>query len=231
MRWRLLDGVPDEDVRRLLSIARRRRFKRGEVVFHEMDPADSLHLVVSGRFAIQRTTRFGEEALLLVRGPGDAFGELALVSRGQRSATVYALEPAETMCVLRREFERLRAANPAVDRTLVSLLAHELRRMDELVTEAYYESAEKRVLRRLVDLVAVYDGRAPQTVIPLTQVQLASLAGASRATVSAVLSAEQRRGTITLRRGATIVHDPGALARRAGLRATGERASAPDGAE
>ncbi len=197
----------------------------------EVRSNDSLHLVVSGRVAIQRTTRFGEEALLFVRGPGDAFGELALVYPGQRSATVYALEPAETMCVLRREFERLRAAHPAVDRTLVSLLAHEPRRMNELVTEAYYESAEKRVLRRLVDLVAVYDSRAPQTVIPLTQVQLASLAGASRATVNAVLAAEQGRGTITLRRGATIVLDPGALARRAGLRATGERPSAPDGAE
>ena len=62
MRWKLLAGVPDEDVRRVLEIARRRRFKRGEVVFHEGDPADSLHLVVAGRFAVQRTTRLGEDA-------------------------------------------------------------------------------------------------------------------------------------------------------------------------
>jgi len=217
VRWKLLAGVPDEDVQRVLGIARRRRFKRGEVVFHEADPGDSLHLVVSGRFAIQRTTRLGEEALLVVRGPGDAFGELALVSAGQRSATVYALEPAETMCVLRREFDRLRAVHPGVDRMLVSLLAHELRRMNELVTDAYYESAEKRVLRRLVDLAAVYAGGALETEIALTQEQLAALAGASRATVNAVLAAEKGRGTITLRRGATIVHDPDALAGRAGL--------------
>jgi CRP/FNR family cyclic AMP-dependent transcriptional regulator len=218
VQWKLLAGVPDEDVRQVLSIARRRTFKRGEVVFHEADPADSLHLVVSGRFAIHRTTSLGEEALLVVRTPGEAFGELALVSaESRRSATVYALEPAETMCVLRRDFDRLRSSHPSVDRILVSLLAHELRRTDELLTEAYYESAERRVLRRLLELADVYGSGDSQTEIPLTQEQLASLAGASRATVNAVLSAERARGTITLRRGATIVHDVAAVARRAGL--------------
>jgi CRP/FNR family transcriptional regulator, cyclic AMP receptor protein len=222
VQWKLLEGVPDKDVRQVLSIARRRTFKRGEVVFHEADPADSLHLVVSGRFAVHRTTRLGEEALLVVRAPGEAFGELALVSAEPRSATVYALEPAETMCVLRREFDRLRREHPSVDRVLVSLLAHELRRTDEMLTEAYYESAERRVLRRLLELVDVYGSGESQTEIPLTQEQLASLAGASRATVNAVLSVERSRGTISLRRGGTIVHDVDAVARRAGLQ-QGER--------
>jgi hypothetical protein len=56
--------------------------------------------------------------------------------------------------VLRREFDRLRNVHPSVDRMLVTLLAHELRRMNGLLTEAYYENAEKRVLRRLLELVA-----------------------------------------------------------------------------
>jgi CRP-like cAMP-binding protein len=217
VKWRLLAGVPDEDLRHVLSIARRRTFKRGEVVFHEADPADSLHLVVKGRFAMHRTTRVGDQALLAVRGPGDAFGELALVSPGARSATASALEPAETLCVHRHEFDRLRNVHPSVDRMLVSLLSHEVRRMSELLTEAYYEKAEKRVLRRLLDLAVVYSKRGRETEIPLTQEQLASLAGASRATVNAVLSAERERGTIGLRRGATVLHDLDALARSAGV--------------
>ena len=216
MEWRLLAGVPADDVRRVLGIARRRTFKRGEVVVHEGDPADSLHLVVSGRFAVQRTTRLGEDALIAVHGPGDAFGELALVEAGARSATVYALEAAETLCVHRLEFDQLRRAYPSVDRMLVSLLAHHVRRMNGLLTEAYYEDAGKRLLRRLLDLAAVYDAGGDEVVIPLTQEQLASLAGASRATVSAVLAAERRRGTIALRRGATVLLDHDGLARRAG---------------
>jgi len=215
VEWKLLAGVPAEDVRRVLGIARRRTFKRGEVVVHEGDPADSLHLVVSGRFAVQRTTRLGEDALIAVHGPGDAFGELALVEAGPRSATVVALEAAETLAVHRFEFDELRSSHPSVDRMLVTLLAHQVRRMNGLLTEAYYEDAGKRLLRRLLDLAAVYDAGGDEVVIPLTQEQLASLAGASRATVSAVLSAERKRGAIALRRGATVLRDRDALARRA----------------
>lgn len=214
MEWKLFAGVPPEDVRRVLGIARRRTFKRSEVVVHEGDPADSLHLVVTGRFAVQRTTRVGEDALIAVHGPGDAFGELALVESAARAATVYALEPAETLCVHRIEFDELRAKHPSVDRMLVTLLANQVRRMDELLTEAYYDDAGKRLLRRLLELASVYDNGGGEVVIPLTQEQLASLAGASRATVSAVLSAERKRGTIALRRGATVLLDRELLARR-----------------
>jgi CRP/FNR family transcriptional regulator, cyclic AMP receptor protein len=216
VEWKLLAGVPAEDVRRVLGIARRRTFKRGEVVVHEGDPADSLHLVVSGRFAVRRTTRLGEDALIAVHGPGDAFGELALVEAGSRSATVAALEAAETLSVHRIEFDELRSSHPSVDRMLVSLLAHQVRRMNALLTEAYYEDAGRRLLRRLLDLAVVYDAGGDEVVIPLTQEQLASLAGASRATVSAVLSAERTRGTIALRRGATVLCDRDGLARRVG---------------
>ena len=60
MAWPLLDGLPDEDVKRLLSVARRRTFAKGEVVFHRDDPADSLHLVVRGRFGARVVTPLGE---------------------------------------------------------------------------------------------------------------------------------------------------------------------------
>jgi CRP/FNR family transcriptional regulator, cyclic AMP receptor protein len=218
VQWRLLDGVPAEDARRVLSIARRRTFGRGEVVFHQDDPADSLHLIVEGRFAMQRPTALGEETLLAIRGPGDAFGELALVSERNRSATAAALEPGETLCVHRHEFDELRRRHPSVDRMLVSLLAQQVERMNELLSEAFYENAEHRVLRRLLELGQVYGADSAEPEIPLTQEKLASLAGTSRATVNAVLAAEQRRGTIKLRRGVTVIRDAPALARRAGLR-------------
>lgn len=89
--------------------------------------------------------------------------------------------------------------------------------MDELLSEAYYVSADRRVLRRLLEVSEAYGGATPGTEVPLTQEQLAALAGTSRATVNAVLSAERRRNTIELARGRTILRDPSKLARRAGL--------------
>jgi len=86
VEWRLLAGVSAEDVSRLVAVAQRRTFRRGQVVFHDDDPADALHLVVSGHFAVRVTIPTGEAVLLAVVGAGDAFGELALVSDRRRGA-------------------------------------------------------------------------------------------------------------------------------------------------
>lgn len=213
MQWRLLADVPDDELQQLLTIARRRPFDRGEVVFHEGDPADSLHLVVSGRFAARIRTPLGDTTLLAIYGPSDAFGELALVSPSSRSATVVALEPAETRSIFREDFERLRKRHPAVDRVMVSLLSERIREMNERLLEAHYVDAETRVRRHLRQLSALYE-RNDTAVIPLTQEEMAEIAGTSRATVNRVLREEERRGVIELKRGRTIVVDPQQLARR-----------------
>jgi CRP/FNR family transcriptional regulator, cyclic AMP receptor protein len=215
MQWQLFGDLPPEEVRRVLAMARRRTFGRGEVVFHEGDPADSVHLIAKGRFAVRVTTPLGETATLAIRGPGEAFGELALVSDSPRSATVAALEPAETHSLYRREFDELRREHPYVNRVLVAILAASLRRMDELIVEAFYVGAEKRVLRRLRDLAGVYGNGSTTITVPLTQEDLAGLAGTSRATVNRVLREEESRGTVTLGRGKTVVLDLEKLNRRA----------------
>jgi CRP-like cAMP-binding protein len=215
VEWRLLRDVPSEDVRQVLQIARRRTFSRGEIVFHHGDPADSLQLIVKGRFAVRITTQLGDTALIAVHGPGDAFGELALISEETvRSATVAALEPSETRSVLRRDFVRLQREYPSVNGVLVSLLAEQLRRMNERFVEAHYVDADKRVRRRLCELAATYGGGADVT-IPLTQEDIAEMAGTSRATVNRVLREEQERGNVQLLRGKTVVRDAEGLAARA----------------
>jgi CRP-like cAMP-binding protein len=216
VEWPLLADVPPEDVRQVLQIARRRTFGRGEVVFHRDDPADSLHLIVKGRFAVRITTPLGDTALLAVHGPGEAFGELALLSSdARRSATVAALEEAETRSVYRDDFARLQRRYPSVNSVLVALLAEELRRMNERIVEAHYLDADTRVRRRLLELARLY-GRDQETevLIPLTQEELAEMAGTSRATVNRVLREEEKRGLIELLRGKTRLLDLPKLGKR-----------------
>jgi CRP-like cAMP-binding protein len=155
--WPLLAGIPEEDCQRFLAIARRRRFAKGEVVFHAGDRGDSLYLVARGRFAIRGGTVLGDTVMLRVIGTGSFFGELALVGDDRRSATVAALEPSETLTIVRQDFEELRARHTSVDRVLVAALAEQLRRTSDLLTEFLYLPAERRVLRRLLE-VAVHPG-------------------------------------------------------------------------
>ena len=214
VHWRLLAGLPAEDVREILQIARRRRFAKDEVVFHRDDPGDSLHLVQSGRFAVRVMTPLGETATIAVRGPGDSFGEMALVGDGaRRTATVAALEDAETFAVYNADFQRLRDRHPSVNDILFAFLVAEVRVQNELLLEALYIPVRQRVLRRLVELVDVYADRGGE--IPLTQEVLAEMAGSTRSTVNEVLREEEKRGTIELRRGRTVVLDRDAIAARA----------------
>ena len=215
----LFRGLPQPELRHLVEVARRRRFERNEVVFHRGDLADTLHLILRGRFAARLETETGETVTVSVHGPGDAFGELALLDlEHARSTTVAALEPGETYAVHRDDFTRLRERYPSVNDVLARLLAARVRRMSELLGEALSVPAEKRVLRRLLELARIYGEGAPGVVVPLSQSELAGLAGTSRATVNRVLRAETKRGTVELSRGQTTIVDPLALARRAGAR-------------
>jgi CRP/FNR family cyclic AMP-dependent transcriptional regulator len=216
VKWELLDGLADTEVQALLSIARRRRFARGEVVFHEQDPADTLHLIDKGRFVVRVGTPLGDTAILAVLGPGDMFGELSLLgdADARRTATVAALEPGETRSVHRLDFERLRATHPESANVLISILAGQVRRLSRHLLEALYVPADKRVLRRLLEVGRLYgDGDGP-SVVPLTQEDLAGLAGTSRATVNRVLREEEARGTVKLGRGRTTLLDEETIARR-----------------
>ncbi len=216
MEWPLLADLPAADVLELLSNARRRTFARGEVVFHREDPADSLHLVVRGRFGARVLTPLGDGVLVDVLGPGQSFGELALLlPDSRRSATVEALEAGETRSVFRDDFAALQREHSGVKDVLLRLLAEQLRRSTDRVVEAHYVDAETRVRRRLVDLAGTYgDG-----IVPLNQEDIAAMAGTSRATVNRVLREEASLGSVALARGRTTVVDLTALESRCRRRA------------
>lgn len=214
MDWEPLQSLTEEELRGLLIAGRRRTFARREMVFHRGDPADTLHLIRKGRFDVQVTTALGDCLILAVLGPGESFGEAALLAEDAvRSASVMALEPSETLSIHRLDFDRIRREHPEVNDVLLRLFAEKVRRLSDLLTEALYLPAEKRVLRRLADLASLYESDGG-SVVAMTQEQLASLAGTSRATVNKVLREEERRGTIALKRGGATVIDYEALARR-----------------
>lgn len=216
MNWRLLAELSEDDQRRILAIARRRRFAKNEVVFHEGDPGESLHLVAKGRFAVRAGTPAGDTTMLRVIGPGGFFGELALVAdAGRRVATVAALEPAETLSIGRGEFDRLRAVHPSVNEVLVAALATEVRRLSALVVETHHVPADTRVLRRLLAVAELWGGAAPGLAVPITQDDLAGLAGTTRSTVNRTLRQAELAGLLILHRSRIELVNPTELGARA----------------
>jgi len=190
-------------------------FKRHDVVFHDGDPGDTLHLIVKGHFAVRVATPLGDVATLRVLGPGEHFGELAVLDVGPRSGTVVALENAETRALHRDAVAEFRARIPEIDVVLTKALVNEVRRLADALVDALYVPAERRVWRRLRELVDLYGNGDVPVAIAVTQDDLAQLAGTTRPTANRVLRGGEEHGVVTLARGRVDVNDLAGLDRLA----------------
>lgn len=214
MEFRVLEGLPPADVRRFLAMARRRTFERSQAVFHHGDVADAVHLITKGRFALRVLSSLGQSAMLAVRGPGETFGEFALLeSETRRTVTVAALEAGETLSVGGDAYRALLDEYPELKDVLVVLLAERLRYSDERILAAHFLDADARVRWALLQLVPIYGG-GNHVVVPLTQENLAELAGTARGTVNRVLREEHERGVVALERGRVRILAPELLSAR-----------------
>jgi CRP/FNR family transcriptional regulator, cyclic AMP receptor protein len=212
----LFDALSDAERREVVQRSRRRAFKGGEVVFHDGEPGDTLHIIESGLVAVRGATPLGDVTTFAVLAAGETFGEVALVlDERERSATVVAITSTRTLALHRRDFDDLRAAVPALGRALDVALALTVRRLSARLLEAHFVAADKRVARRLVELASIVGEVADGTVIPFTQDDLAGLAGASRPTVNKILQELRGCGAIDLGRGRVVVSDAATLLRRA----------------
>jgi CRP-like cAMP-binding protein len=217
MDWPLLAALHEDVRREFLGVARRRTFIRNEVLCHAGDPADSLHLIVAGRLAVRASLSTGDSAMINLLKPGDYFGELALLSPDRRrTATIAALEPAETLVVTASAFGRLCQAQPAVERTLTTLLGHRVDELSQRLIEAMYVGLDRRLYRRLVELCESYASGDGPVVVPLTQSQLADLAGGTRPTVNQVLQRLVDQGIVAISRGKVEVLDVERLRAKSG---------------
>ncbi len=209
------------DERILQSIAnklRRRRFRRGEVIMHQGDPGDSLHVVASGAVKIVLPSAEGEEAIIATLRPGDFFGELALLDGAPRSATATSLEQSEMLVLPRAVFMDLLDNLPGLRDALLEGLARELRRLTGHVEELHFLDLAGRLAMRLTRLANEAEPDAEGSVRldwPYTQSDLAAMIGGTRQSVNRLLSELVDEGLITIEHDALVVVDVNLLARRA----------------
>jgi CRP-like cAMP-binding protein len=215
--WRALGELAGLDLRMLRASCLHKRYHRGEVVFHQGDPGRALHLIDRGRVAVRLTTPLGDVATLDVLHAGDTFGEQALVdAAGERTATVTAIEHTETLALDRAGFDRIRAEHPGVDHFVMMVLSARLRATSRQLLDALYLPADTRVVRCVARMYAIFSVDTDGT-IPLTQADIASMAGVTRSTANRVLKAAQAKGVLRAGRATLEVLDVGRLQHLAGL--------------
>jgi CRP/FNR family transcriptional regulator, cyclic AMP receptor protein len=183
----VLDLLGERERSAVIRAGVRRRFSRGEVVFHEGDPGDALHIVTRGAFIARSSSTMGEVIAVNIFGPGDVFGELALLNPGaRRSATVVSHTDGSTLMIARADFEELRAAHTTIDRVLLSVLAQRNRALTAQLVELLFTPVDQRVCRRLLAFADAV-GAGAEGWVRINQTDLATMSGTTRSTVNRVL--------------------------------------------
>jgi CRP/FNR family transcriptional regulator, cyclic AMP receptor protein len=203
----------------LSDIGLPRHYPPGATICHEGDPDTHLYILTNGWVKILATTADGHEIVLALRGDGEIVGEVAGETTGRRNASIQAIDAVEALVVRYDNFVSFLDANPGADRVYRRVVTRKWNDTDTILRSRTGTTGAQRLARILLDL-ADRRGQAVNGAIhlalPLTQDELASLAGTSRATVTRALSNWRKRRFIrTAHRHVTIVDMP-ALKRVAG---------------
>ena len=167
----LFEHLDGEDRRRLAEVVDLRTLAAGTTLFGAGEPGDSLFVVKSGEMELFIKDTAGQKIVLAVAGPGEIFGELALLDRGARTATAIALTDTELLELDREDLLLLFEKTPAAALRLLAAMGHMTRKADELlqkrVSRNVNEEVEERLsaLQRVADWIAWFSGSMPFLLI------------------------------------------------------------------
>lgn len=201
----LFRDIPEPELEALARSVTRRRFGRNEIIFSQGDPGDGLYIMVEGHACISRQNPDGDELIYGLFGPGEYFGELAVVDSAPRSATATANDACVALFLARGAFHTFLAAHPAAVASCLMVVVGMLRRCTDLADEIALLDVRSRLARRLLHLVqqgVVDSGEGTSaSSFPITQQQLASMLGATRESVNKHLNGFAAEGILRLERG------------------------------
>ncbi|HEX6967296.1 MAG TPA: Crp/Fnr family transcriptional regulator [Micromonosporaceae bacterium] len=211
----LFAGLEPEARQRVIAAAVPRTYRKGQLLFMEGDPGESLIVLRRGAVAVFRTAPSGERAVLDVIRPPGVLGEVSLLDASTRSASAEALEDCTALALSRTAFIELVHANSRILDAVLRSLGSLIRRLTEQNADHVFLDLPGRVAKTLVRLAG--DNPAPMVTIELNQSQLAEMAGGSRQSVNQAIGSFAGRGWLRTEGRRIVLTDLAALRRRAGL--------------
>ncbi|PIE02290.1 MAG: cyclic nucleotide-binding protein [Acidobacteria bacterium] len=197
----LFDGFEKEDLERILKLTSRREYSKDRILVHENDSGESFFLILNGKVKVTAEGQDGKEVILSFLGPGEFFGELALVDDEPRSANVTAVEQTTVLILHRNDFLTLLETNGQMMKKFMSILSKRLRHANDQIKSLALLDVLGRIAKLMLDMaekegVKLLDGsvvfRRP------THQEIASMVGTSRETVSRMISELNKSRFITI---------------------------------
>lgn len=201
----LLRSVPifselsDQDIASLARLTNRRKCAKDSVVFFENEEGDFFFTILEGRIKVTILGDDGREVILSLLGPGDFFGEMALLDQEPRSATAIAVEDTELLSLHRTDFQSVLADNRSITTGLIKVLTGRLRRANHQISTLALLDVYGRVARVIVDMAREEGRRLKDGRIAFrraTHQEIANRIGTTRETVTRMLKDLERQGLI-----------------------------------
>lgn len=212
-------SLNDGERRSLVAEGRSRSFADGAALCREGEPTTHVFILLAGWVKVVSATADGREALVALRGEGEVVGEIAGAVTGYRTATVRAIGPVRSLIIGVERFTAILDAHPGAANAYRRAITDRQYIAFELQLSYALTSGAQRLARLLLDLAERHGEATPQgvrTVLPLSQEELASLIGASRATVTRTLGDWRARHVISTQHRHVTILDQAALWRISG---------------
>lgn len=206
----LFAGSRVESLSALAAVSRIRKVPKGQVVFFQSDPGDAVYVVRSGSVAIQLVHTDGRELIINQIGPGEVFGELAVLTDRPRSTNVVAMKPTELLVIPGESFVRVLDSDHIITRNLLDLLALRLSASTFRESSLAFLDAQARLALTLLKLDEQWQ---EEGLITASQAELAVRTGLTRQTVAKILGRWRRSGMLLTGRGRIMLLDREALQR------------------
>lgn len=206
----LFAQVPEWQLKGLAQYAKSKTYKKREVVFRRGDLGTQMYIIVRGAVSLTTDSEEGKELTFGLLGPGDIFGEIAMLDGGERTATVKAIEPTELLVIEKRDFVPFLEKNPKVAILLLSTLASRVRTADELCEDNFFRNLPSRLAKRFLGLADSYGNETDHGVtigMKLSQGDIGKLAGASRESINKQLKAWEEDGLISVENGMITIRE------------------------
>jgi CRP/FNR family transcriptional regulator, cyclic AMP receptor protein len=195
----LFQDLGPDAMTRLAETVQIAEIRRRQVIYLPGDPGRTVYFVNGGRVKISKVTRDGKELTLAYRGPGELFGEIALIEGGPREEMAEAMENALLTEMERGDFERLIQTQPLLGLRLARLLTQRRRDIENKIENLVFKDVNSKLAELLIRLAiefGVDDARGTLVALKITHQEMANLIGSTRETVSLTLSQFKRKGLI-----------------------------------
>jgi CRP/FNR family cyclic AMP-dependent transcriptional regulator len=203
----IFSDLDAEALEQLCRYGKHSTLKRGATIVSKGDPGNSMFAVISGTVKISITSADGRSAILNLIGPGEIFGEVAVLDGQARTADATANTSCEIFIIDRREFIPFVKSQPALAMKFIELLCTRLRWTSDQVEQVILQNLPGRLASALLRLTEKYKLAPGGRTIAVTQQEISEMVGMTRESINKQLRVWADRKWVRLEHGAIVVLD------------------------